>query len=436
MAECILNALEAESAVSNLATFQLKEVGNSRWTRQHEWLQKLNVQAHLNATSRGDEYVMEALVSHDKIPVLIHELILMEVYKAKVFPLAKNDLCQSDNDVKAYLLMYNEAVICNLLEITLYHKTACAAAGDVLVDLADYLYRKIIKLDQKLADDAYEGGVASKKVLDKTREQVLNDNWNTIEFNVCMSALSILRFLTDNIQAIPLSVLTRLLQVHDIICALVPLVERPPWLRREKGGKLLCFEDGNWRSVAAEERGRVTKPQAQVWLALHNLLCDPECTQRYRYDSFRKSTVLRLKSHLHETLLDQIPPLTQLQRSLEYLTMMDPPEAAKNNVFVLEQIPEIADRILKNVDLGEVLEYQRKHVINQDPETRRQDMARLAEAYTLGVEEGANLCAVCGKLAPTRCSRCKQERYCTRECQIKGWPKHKPLCSIRAAAAS
>ncbi len=29
-----------------------------------------------------------------------------------------------------------------------------------------------------------------------------------------------------------------------------------------------------------------------------------------------------------------------------------------------------------------------------------------------------------------RCSRCKHEWYCSRECQIKGWKPHKDMCNV------
>eukprot|EP00831_Metopus_contortus_P062236 TRINITY_DN54282_c0_g1_i1.p2 TRINITY_DN54282_c0_g1~~TRINITY_DN54282_c0_g1_i1.p2 ORF type:complete len:108 (-),score=18.18 TRINITY_DN54282_c0_g1_i1:44-367(-) len=39
-------------------------------------------------------------------------------------------------------------------------------------------------------------------------------------------------------------------------------------------------------------------------------------------------------------------------------------------------------------------------------------------------------CGKCGKLAGQRCSRCKQEWYCSRECQVAAWKAHKPVCDI------
>ena len=34
-----------------------------------------------------------------------------------------------------------------------------------------------------------------------------------------------------------------------------------------------------------------------------------------------------------------------------------------------------------------------------------------------------------------RCSRCRSERYCGRECQVKHWPGHKEACNAKKKKA-
>lgn len=42
-----------------------------------------------------------------------------------------------------------------------------------------------------------------------------------------------------------------------------------------------------------------------------------------------------------------------------------------------------------------------------------------------------NICFVCLKQFKTlACSKCHEHRYCSKECQIKDWPKHKKNCRI------
>ncbi len=61
----------------------------------------------------------------------------------------------------------------------------------------------------------------------------------------------------------------------------------------------------------------------QVWLTLHNLVADPGCRGKLaalRSDSGRE-TLLGLRPWLTEPLLDQIPPLGALQRTLNELAL-------------------------------------------------------------------------------------------------------------------
>ena len=46
------------------------------------------------------------------------------------------------------MTLYHEATVCNLLEILLYHRTACENSQDSLVELIDYCYRKFMFLTQ------------------------------------------------------------------------------------------------------------------------------------------------------------------------------------------------------------------------------------------------------------------------------------------------
>ena len=44
-------------------------------------------------------------------------------------------------------------------------------------------------------------------------------------------------------------------------------------------------------------------------------------------------------------------------------------------------------------------------------------------------------CAACGAAALMRCSACKAEGYCSRECQREHWKAHKAFCTARKKGA-
>ena len=56
-------------------------MGSPAWFEQHDWLESLNLQAHLNAQAHSDEFVKEALVSRRGgcVDVLVQELVVAEV---------------------------------------------------------------------------------------------------------------------------------------------------------------------------------------------------------------------------------------------------------------------------------------------------------------------------------------------------------------------
>ena len=56
-----LNALEADRYVEELRPFEFHTFGDAKWTNQHEFLNKLNLQAHVNAALRREALRREAL---------------------------------------------------------------------------------------------------------------------------------------------------------------------------------------------------------------------------------------------------------------------------------------------------------------------------------------------------------------------------------------
>ena len=91
---------------------------------------------------------MDNFVTLDKIGTIVCELLTAEVWKAKIFPHIKSEVAQLSS-IKSYICMYHEASICNLMEVMLYHRTACESNEDALVELIDYCYRKFVNMTHK-----------------------------------------------------------------------------------------------------------------------------------------------------------------------------------------------------------------------------------------------------------------------------------------------
>lgn len=61
------------------------QIGCAEWLEQHEDLERLNLQAHHNVHCHSDEFVMAALVAFDKLPLLVHELLVSEASRQPGF---------------------------------------------------------------------------------------------------------------------------------------------------------------------------------------------------------------------------------------------------------------------------------------------------------------------------------------------------------------
>jgi len=87
------------------------------WLRQHQALERLNLQAHQSAQLPGqEEWVVEAFVSLDKVPTLIHALVVMDCWRALLWPRLRDGVVAAGAGVRAYFVLYHEATLVNLLE--------------------------------------------------------------------------------------------------------------------------------------------------------------------------------------------------------------------------------------------------------------------------------------------------------------------------------
>lgn len=151
----VLLAPEAEHLVQSLKTFSLSDVGSRAWFQQQACTEKLNLQSHANAKAHVADFVQEYMISHDKVTTLVHELLLMEVWKEKLFPLLGQHLSEHVDSVSAYMLLFYEASVANLLEMIFFEDEAFEAlAEDYSVELVDWCARQLNYLQGPAFEDA------------------------------------------------------------------------------------------------------------------------------------------------------------------------------------------------------------------------------------------------------------------------------------------
>jgi len=295
--------------------------------------------------------------------------------------------------LRTYIPVYHEATVVNLLEICLYHRTSCEEAGDALVDLVDFCIRKLRYVLATPNDQLVRQVASAKEVAQWDGVKALDEQFVECEFQVCMCVISILRFLTDHRVAVPLAVTTRLLETHDVLLLLVPLMEKAPWVRKNRiNGNIEKFEEHKWQIVGREDEGRLPKLHTQVWLTIYNLVMDAECRGRYELTSFRRENLLRLRRYINEVVVDQLPPLTNLHRTLEELSISGQftgagqgMAAAAATPFVVELVAEAREALVRTYEgrWQEIADYQVKEVlVKETPE----ELKRLGQMISIPKE--------------------------------------------------
>jgi hypothetical protein len=368
----------------------LEDVGSHNWLNQHERIEKLNWTAHSQAKEGLDEFVVDQFNMLEKVQFLIYDLIITEGWKERIWPLVKAKLCKFSS-LRSYIPVYHEASVANLLEVCLFHRTSCEEAGDALVDLVDFCVRKLRYLLSVPNSELIRQVTSAKECSEWDDVRVLDEQFYECEFQVCMCVISIIRFLTDHRVAMPLAVTTRLLETHDVLMLLVPLMEKAPWIRKNKlNGRIEKFEDHEWKTVEADDEGRLPKLHTQVWLAIYNLVMDQECRSRYELSSIRRENLLRLRRYINEVVVDQLPPLTNLHRTLEELSISGrftgaDPSSTMASPFVVELVAEVRETLVRTYEgrWQEVADQQMKDVfVKESPE----ELKRLANMISIPKE--------------------------------------------------
>jgi len=120
--QIVLLSTEIDAFVEALESFELEDIGKARWHTQHEYIEKLNMQAILDANRNTHEYVREAIVNNDKLPILISQLITTEIWREKIFRELISMKFEPRVTFSIYIIFYHEACVVNLLETLMYHE--------------------------------------------------------------------------------------------------------------------------------------------------------------------------------------------------------------------------------------------------------------------------------------------------------------------------
>ncbi|XP_017109543.2 zinc finger MYND domain-containing protein 10 homolog [Drosophila bipectinata] len=440
--------------VESIRPFEIRDVGSSKWLEVHEMVIKLSQQAALELAQNREEEVKEFLISRDKLRLLIHEAYCVTLWKTRVLP----HLLEIDPNPQAtfliYTVLYHEAAVVALLDVCLYHPSGCETLQESVLDLVDYCAQAVAQVIGLVSMGYHEN--ESKLDVDEAVLTELERQKRDLIYKIGLRCISILNYLADNIELFHLSAKRRMLVTHDIPWLMVDVLCFRPWQRKTSKG-LQKFIDEKWTNV--DDAAKVVKPEGQAWFCVRQLLLNPQAMEQYTLNEPRCKQLYKLLGLMHETLLDQLPPLIELKQFLSRLTLTGN-SASKSETLLLEDIPQIQEELMKEVERDggfyQIAQAQDSVFLSKNKDDICALATRLSTAY--GTEQLCELekaldetadkeepvpsdsgaggdggstehhCATCQAKAKKKCANCKQVHYCSRDCQLKDWPQHKTTC--------
>jgi hypothetical protein len=104
--------------------------------------------------------------------------------------------------------------------------------------------------------------VDPKDMMNMSPVEELQKQADEIEFSCSIIAFSLVRFITDHLHELPVPIVHQLMEVSDMPCVLVPLIELKPWLRTNVRGDTEKFEDQKWTVIEKKDSNKITKVEA------------------------------------------------------------------------------------------------------------------------------------------------------------------------------
>ena len=255
------------------------------------------------------------------------------------------------------MVLFNEANLVNLLETVLYSSDACCELDDGILDLTDYCVRHLSNLvadiqnPEESKPDSLTAGDLSQQLVDWKPgmelpnlpiEDVLDEikrHQREISFQIAMKSITILRYLSDYVDDLPLGVSTRLVITHDVPVLLVQLLELQPWIKQQQ-----VFEGSSW----IQNTSSIPKIEIQIWLTIYNVLSRKICTEKYQINSYRKGVLTKLINMMSSDHLAQLPMLPAFKKWLLQLSIANhAPQSQMKANFMIEAVAQLRDEMIQ-----------------------------------------------------------------------------------------
>ncbi|XP_025411564.1 zinc finger MYND domain-containing protein 10 isoform X2 [Sipha flava] len=417
----IISQNEIDFYIEHIKESKLNELGSKKWYESHDRLQKLNQQATLEATGNREEYIKNQLISYGKVPILVHEAICISVWREKVLPELLHIIPNPQQNFTLYFILFHETVAVGLLQKIFFYEDGVQALGNYALDLFDHIILSITHL----AVDTNNFKISMENIDTQLEDEIIQHK-NKIQFEVGIGCIGIMFNMLLHIKTLSISVTTRMTTNNDVPMLICHLLNIKPWVKLDNNKKYI-FDDNSWK-IMNETNNILPKQEAHLWLSLHEFFTSEQLRNNYEITQFRKKHLMQLQHLLNDCLLDQIPPLIHLKQSLYQLSLSEISGISKRPL-IMEINAEIRSTILNSYAKRwkKIARAQSTYLFGSES----YDIAKsLSETYEHidNFETKKYLCANCKQQAKNKCSKCKKQWYCSRECQVTNWNEHKTNC--------
>lgn len=430
----IITSTEVELYIESFNHYDFGEIGSSGWLLRHKRLQELSQQAVIEASDYREEYVKNMFITLEKVPELVYEAISISVWRQKILPKLL-DLRPEDcpTNLTVYIVLMHELTAANLLETVMFHSDSCVQLDDKIYDLLDYAAESVSVLIS-LVSSGYkmEGPLTTTAGL--TNEEEFDYQKKHFQFQLGTLCTSILCYIVEHLPKLPVGVGARLVVAHDLPLMMAELISLQMWVKQDDKG-WHKYINGKWKHVTGGDIIKVAPVEGQIWICLRQLLLDQSVMSYYDLSDFRRSRLSKVQRFLHDTFIDQLPPLCDLKHFLVTMSLTSQGEQSNRKAMLLEIVPEIKnDLLIKYRGKWNDIALKQAELLFRKDHEAMMDIAKTIsgsysnEALEFFDQQGETICGNCGKGASKKCSRCKGEWYCGRECQLQRWALHKDIC--------
>lgn len=470
-------------SVNKLTLVDVVDIFSKEWFNNHKNVITVNLYLHSHREQLeciGNKHVTN--IATNKFEILLRDLITTyfvrfikfdEMFKNK----KENNFLNTDNDNKdnnvnndnnindankknkendanssitSYITVYHETAILNILEMVLLNDSIYEHIDNHLINLFAYLYSNLVAF-LKTDSNNYFVKPMSEMTIDEMIKEESDKTYYIDKLKIYLNVISILRNIADRIHLLSNSVINKIVD-YDILLILIPLMEKKPWRHGD-----YIFSQNEWVKCDQHELADIEK---QLWIIFYCLILNRTCQEKYEMTNYRRDNILKLRKYMNEQLYQQIPPMKTLHTFIEHLYISKSvfPEY-KNSYLIIDVVPEIYEDIKNDIlenkktilniiekvvidreVLGSISdiyfsvyefgqEYNKQELLNETKKETTEDVSKKELDITSEATfEEEYRCNFCDEMAELQCSQCKNTYYCSKECQMNDWYKHRETC--------